>query len=347
MVEALDALPKDLGDDQCQSRGASWSRSRGLRATRAAQARTRPARSIAPDIADEHDYQQLLAEERRAQATHPAAPPTSRRRVDRHQRPRPRPRRQPAAGLPQRFLRPPPPPPRPRGSRTVETDEFAQLPLARQRGEAFVAFLENIPTTSLPRHGGTATSVMITLDYDTLASRGRARDHLHRRPDHRRPSPPAGLPGRDHPRRPRRRQRDPRRRPDQSARHRCDPQSPQLRDQGCTALGCTMPADSARPTTSSRGRKAARPAFKTASCSAPSTTTAPTTPAGPPITSPTGRPPSPGEGDRQSTLRDLRDGADRTHLPMSGRARLPCGDTTHLMHGNEHNVLLRRWARPR
>jgi hypothetical protein len=47
-------------------------------------------------------------------------------------------------------------------------DEFANLPLPRQRGEAFVALLENIPTKSLPRHGGTATSVMVILDYDTL-----------------------------------------------------------------------------------------------------------------------------------------------------------------------------------
>ena len=47
-------------------------------------------------------------------------------------------------------------------------DEVAQLPLARQRGEAFVALLKNIPTTTLPRHGGTATSVMVLLDYQTL-----------------------------------------------------------------------------------------------------------------------------------------------------------------------------------
>jgi hypothetical protein len=50
----------------------------------------------------------------------------------------------------------------------AETDEFAQLPLARQRGEAFAALLGNIPTTSLPRHGGTATSVTVTLNYETL-----------------------------------------------------------------------------------------------------------------------------------------------------------------------------------
>ena len=42
------------------------------------------------------------------------------------------------------------------------------MPVARRRGEAFVAFLENLPDTGLPVHGGTTTSVMVTLDLDTL-----------------------------------------------------------------------------------------------------------------------------------------------------------------------------------
>ena len=36
--------------------------------------------------------------------------------------------------------------------------EVDQLPIARRRGEAFVAFLENLPDTGLPVHGGTATA---------------------------------------------------------------------------------------------------------------------------------------------------------------------------------------------
>ena len=43
-----------------------------------------------------------------------------------------------------------------------------QLPLARRRGEAFCALLEHIPADRLPAHGGTATTVMVTLDLDTL-----------------------------------------------------------------------------------------------------------------------------------------------------------------------------------
>ena len=47
-------------------------------------------------------------------------------------------------------------------------DEFADLPIARQRGIALVALLERVLSSRLPRHGGTATSVTVTLDYDTL-----------------------------------------------------------------------------------------------------------------------------------------------------------------------------------
>jgi hypothetical protein len=42
--------------------------------------------------------------------------------------------------------------------------------MARRRGQAFLALLENIPTSHLPRHGGTATTLTITLDHDTLVS---------------------------------------------------------------------------------------------------------------------------------------------------------------------------------
>jgi hypothetical protein len=44
------------------------------------------------------------------------------------------------------------------------------LTLPRRRGEAFCALLEHIPAEGLPVHGGTATSVVVTLDYETLCS---------------------------------------------------------------------------------------------------------------------------------------------------------------------------------
>ena len=53
--------------------------------------------------------------------------------------------------------------------RTAFTDnDVAMLPLARRRGEALCALLEHIPADRLPAHGGTATTVMVTLDLDTL-----------------------------------------------------------------------------------------------------------------------------------------------------------------------------------
>ena len=47
-------------------------------------------------------------------------------------------------------------------------DEVAQLPHTRRLGEAFCAMLERLPATVLPQHGGTATTVMVTLSLDQL-----------------------------------------------------------------------------------------------------------------------------------------------------------------------------------
>lgn len=48
--------------------------------------------------------------------------------------------------------------------------EVDQLPLARRRGEAFCALLEHVPSDGLPRHGGSATSVMVMIDLGSLRS---------------------------------------------------------------------------------------------------------------------------------------------------------------------------------
>ena len=42
------------------------------------------------------------------------------------------------------------------------------LPIARRRGQASCALLENLPDNGLPMHGGTATSVVVNLDLDAL-----------------------------------------------------------------------------------------------------------------------------------------------------------------------------------
>ena len=118
--------------------------------------------AIAPDIADRAEYERLVAEERRA---HAATRLTFRPRGD---------------GSTDLFARIPDhvanrlrtyldafTSPR-RAALDTALGEVDGLPVARRRGEAFCALLENLPDAGLPRHGGTATHVMVTLDYDTL-----------------------------------------------------------------------------------------------------------------------------------------------------------------------------------
>ena len=47
-------------------------------------------------------------------------------------------------------------------------DEFANLPIARQQGIGFLALLERVLKSDLPRHGGKATSLVVLIDHDTL-----------------------------------------------------------------------------------------------------------------------------------------------------------------------------------
>ena len=185
IAEALDALPKDLGDDlRVKAETYLVEQAAEFGPRELGNLGRGVLEYLAPDIADEAEYQRLLAAERRAEA---ATRLSMRRRgdgsTDIHARVPDH-----AAGrlrrLPQRLHRTPAPPPaRPTDGRLIETpfgplepeprdtaDEFANLPIARQRGEAFVALLENIPTSALPRHGGTATTVTVILDYDTLVS---------------------------------------------------------------------------------------------------------------------------------------------------------------------------------
>ena len=58
----------------------------------------------------------------------------------------------------------------PRHHRAVADDEVSQLPYPRRLGEAFCALLERIPSSVLPQHGGTATTVMVTIPFEQLLS---------------------------------------------------------------------------------------------------------------------------------------------------------------------------------
>ena len=120
--------------------------------------------AIAPDIADQAEYERLVAEERRAHAaTKLAFQPRGDGSTDLFAR------------IPDHvanrlrtyldaFTSPR------RAALDTTLGEVDHLPVARRRGEAFCALLENLPEAGLPRHGGTATSVMVTLDHDTLVS---------------------------------------------------------------------------------------------------------------------------------------------------------------------------------
>ena len=132
---------------------------------------------LAPDIAEAADYQRLLDQERRAAAVTRL---TLRRRgdgsTDLHAR-----IPDLTASLLRTFLAAFTAPRRRHHhgqGETVETpfgpltppieDEFANLPIARQQGIGFVALLERVLKSDLPRHGGKATSLVVLIDHDTL-----------------------------------------------------------------------------------------------------------------------------------------------------------------------------------
>jgi hypothetical protein len=173
---ALAALPKDVGEDvraKAEAFLVAQAADLGPRELRGLGSRV--LSHVAPQIADDIEYQQLLAAERRANAATTLR--ISRRgdgsndvyaRIPDHTLAlllvflnaftNPRRRHHPAdpfdAGLPAEG----------------ERDEFAEFPLDRQRGIAFCALLEKILSKHLPRHGGTATMLTVTIDWDTLKS---------------------------------------------------------------------------------------------------------------------------------------------------------------------------------
>jgi hypothetical protein len=165
MVAALDGLPKELGDDLRVKAEVYLVEKAAVLGPRELQVLGRGLlEHLAPDIADAHEYQKLLAAERRANA---ATRLSMRRRGDGSTDLKAR-IPDTTAGRLTAFLNAFTAPRRHHQMNQTEPDEFAALPVDRQRGIGFVALLENIPSTSLPRHGGTATTVMVTLDYATL-----------------------------------------------------------------------------------------------------------------------------------------------------------------------------------
>ncbi len=163
IAEALDALPKELGEDlRVKAEAFLVEKAADLGPKQLRVLGGRLLEYLAPDIADQAEYQRLLAAERRAEAaTRLTLRPRGDGSTDLHAR-----IPTPVANRLRTYLDAYTAPRR----TTHPLGEVDRLPVARRRGEAFCAFLENLPDTGLPVHGGTATSVLVTLDYQTLVT---------------------------------------------------------------------------------------------------------------------------------------------------------------------------------
>jgi uncharacterized protein DUF222 len=160
VVGALDALPADLDPELVAKAEAHLVAEAGqFGPPELARLGRHVLEVVAPDVADAEQARALAAEERRAQAaTRLSFRPRGDGSTDIHAR------------LPDHvasrlrvyldgFTSP---------RRSSPFGDVDRLPLPRRRGEAFGALLEHIPATGLPVHGGTATSVMVMVDLDTL-----------------------------------------------------------------------------------------------------------------------------------------------------------------------------------
>ena len=159
IVDALDALPESLDAETRAKAEAHLFSEAGRDGPRKLKRLGHGLLEvIAPEIADEAEYQRLVAEEKRSRAetrlnirdrgdgsseiTGRIPTPVAHRfktYLDAYTSPRRNP-----------------------------LGDVDLLPAPRRRGEAFCALLENLPVSGLPKHGGTATSVMMILDLDTL-----------------------------------------------------------------------------------------------------------------------------------------------------------------------------------
>jgi len=162
IVAALDELPDDLDpellDKACAQllSDAGHFGPRGLRVLG-----RRVLEVVAPDAAEEHEERLLRAEERRGRAeTRVTFRPRGDgvtdviARVSDHVADRLR-------VYLDSFTAP-------RRSHLHPAGDVGLLSLPRRRGEAFCALLERVPADRLPAHGGTATSVVVTIDLDSL-----------------------------------------------------------------------------------------------------------------------------------------------------------------------------------
>ena len=148
-------------------------------------------------------------------------------------------------------------------------------------GHAFCEYVTRYPVDRLPQAGGVDATVVVTMTLENLLGDSQTPAAVgHRGPDHRRPSPQAGLRGRDHPDRARRR----RPRSSTSDARTGSTTSSTSGSRSGTATSTAPPSAATGPprcatsTTTSPGPGAARPPSTTDACSAPATTPTPTHP---------------------------------------------------------------------
>lgn len=88
--------------------------------------------------------------------------------------------------------------PRRLGSGRFDPATGKKIPYPTLLGQGLMEFLERLPLETLPRAGGAAATIVVTLDYDPPV-RGRCRHPRRRQADLSRPGPPAGVFGGRHP----------------------------------------------------------------------------------------------------------------------------------------------------
>jgi hypothetical protein len=159
-AQALDALPETLDADMVAKAEAHLVAEAGRFEPRHLRRLGRKVLEVvAPEVADHHEYLLLLAEQRRSRgATRLSFRPRGDGTTEVHAR-LPGTMANRLKAYLEAWTSP---------RRAALGSEVDQLPLARRRGEAFCAFLEHVPRSGLPRHGGTPTQVLVMIDYDTL-----------------------------------------------------------------------------------------------------------------------------------------------------------------------------------
>jgi hypothetical protein len=159
IAAALDELPKDLDSDLREKAETHLVAEAGRWGPlELARLGARVLEIVAPEQADDAEYQKLLAQERRNRAATKLSfsvrgdgSTDIKARVPDHVANR-------LKTVLDGYTSP----------RSNKLGEVDGLPLSRRRGIAFCALLESLPASGLPRQGGTATVVSVLIDWETL-----------------------------------------------------------------------------------------------------------------------------------------------------------------------------------